>query len=210
MTFDDIIQVGDYLGVKVQIYDEYMNFLDGESFAGYPERCPLLFSLSEGWYLVRYVVGRCKNCGKPMVPDHTCIAKEVMYCKTEGLLESIRAEKEGVSFGGDGFDGPVLLGGGEKPEDRRTAVSIATRGTTRGSIGGLDGPPAHAIIRTEVRKGIPNHRDVSRYHLKDGVFVTQEEEMMERKERRVRKEERRKNRFLRKVRSDEERRKAGA
>ena len=30
MTFEEIIDVGDYLGIKVQIYDEFMNFLDGE------------------------------------------------------------------------------------------------------------------------------------------------------------------------------------
>ena len=87
MTFEDILDVGEYLGVKVQIYDEFMNFLYGESFAGYPERCPLLYSPAEGWYLVRYVIGRCKHCGKPTNPGHTCVAKEVTHWKTVGLLE---------------------------------------------------------------------------------------------------------------------------
>lgn len=170
------------------------------SFSGYPERCPLLYSPVEGWHLVRYVVGRCKHCGKPMIPGHSCVAEEVVYWKTRGLLESLRAEKEGVSFGGGegDFDSPVLLGGGERPDDRRTAISLATRGTTRGTRGGLNGPPAHSLIRTQVKKGHPNHRDVSRYHRRngEGVYVTEEEVALAKKEKEQRKEERRKRRFL--------------
>ena len=170
------------------------------SFSGYPERCPLLYSPVEGWHLVRYVVGRCKHCGKPMIPGHSCVAEEVVYWKTRGLLESLRAEKEGVSFGGGegDFDSPVLLGGGERPDDRRTAISLATRGTTRGTRGGLNGPPAHSLIRTQVKKGHPNHRDVTRYHRRngEGVYVTEEEVALAKKEKEQRKEERRKRRFL--------------
>jgi hypothetical protein len=89
----DLVKIGDYLTLQVQIWDSSMHLLSGHSFASYPFRCPLLYdpsNPSHPFSLIRHVVKRCDKCGQPHVPDHTCKSRDIAEWRTVGMLASLR------------------------------------------------------------------------------------------------------------------------